>query len=173
MSDAPLEYPRKNRADPWHREPGMSFSSLERELFAKARARGCTIKAASSDAGIAIVTGTQYERHEAMRKRISELRQGAEDFVGVSKAWIVAQLKRNADEAREEKAFKSSNEALQMIYKIISEDRDVSANMARALPHTVSAADIKARLKASFKPDVPPRALPQETGAIESDEGAE
>lgn len=157
MSDAPLEYPRNRRVDPWHREPGDAFPSLERELFAKARARGAPVKVAASDAGVSYQTGVGYERHEAMRKRISELRQGAEDFVGVSKAWIVAQLKRNADEAREEKAFKSSNEALHLIYKIISEDRDLSANMARALPHTVSPAELKAKLKESFKQ---PGALP-------------
>lgn len=163
MSDAPLEYPRNRRVDPWHRDSGDAFPSLERELFAKARARGATVKVAASDAGIAYQTGVTYERHEAMRKRVAELRQGAEDFVGVSKAWIVAQLKRNADEAREEKAFKSSNEALMMIYKMISEDKDLTAGMARALPHTVSPQELKAKLKESFRQ---PSALPapQPTG---------
>jgi hypothetical protein len=173
MSDeTPLEYPKQRRVDPWQREAGMAFPDLSRELFAKARARGANVKASASDAGIAYQTGMMFEKHDAMRKRVSELRQGAEDFVGVSKAWIIHQLKRNADEAREEKAFKSSNEALHLIYKIISEDRDVSHQMARALPPDVSTKELKARLTASLKRD---RGRPElvESAGDEDGEAAE
>ena len=140
-----------NRPDPFRRDPGAPFDNLEREQYAQARAKGASIKAACAAAGLSPETGTKLERHEAIRKRISELRQGAETYVGVSKAWILQQLQRNAEEARDNGAYKASNEALISIYKIISEDRGVGHDMARALPPNVSPAELQKRLKESFK----------------------
>ncbi len=175
MSETPLEYPKK-RTDAWARDPTGPFVALEKELYAKARARGVTVKAASADAGIAVETGTKYERNEIMRKRISELRQGAEDFVGVSKAHLIHKLMQNADEAREAGAFKASNEALLGVYKLISEDKggDIGRNMPRALPHTVTPEELKARLEKTFKKKrAPALPLPVVDVPAEEDEAAE
>ena len=140
-----------SRPDPFRRDPGAPFDSLEREQYAQARAKGGSIKAACAAAGISGETGTKFERHPEIRKRISELRQGAETYVGVSKAWVLQQLQRNAEEARDSGAFKASNEALISIYKIISEDRGVGHDMARALPPNVTPQELQKRLKESFK----------------------
>jgi len=139
------------RPDPFRRDPGGPFDSLEREQYAQARAKGGSIKGACAAAGISGPTGTKLEQHPEMRKRISELRQGAETYVGVSKAWVLQQLQRNAEEARDSGAFKASNEALISIYKIISEDRGVGHDMARALPPNVTPQELQKRLKESFK----------------------
>lgn len=140
------------RIDAFHRDPGGPFTDLARENYAKARARGDNIKAASASAGIAPVTGTQFEKNPEMRKRISELRQGAETYIGVSKAWIVQKTKELHEKASDEGHYKSALEALQFIHKIISDDKDVGHMMARALPHTVSDTDLKRALKATFTP---------------------
>lgn len=167
MTDAPVEYPRK-RTDAWARDPTGPFVAIEKELFAKARARGATQKASAADAGISYQTAIKYERHDEMRKRISELRQGAEDFVGVSKAHLIHKLMQNAEEARGAGAFKASNEALLGVYKLISEDKggDLGRNMARALPHTVTPAELKARLTATFKK---PRATPLPSPPVDTE----
>lgn len=179
MTDAPAEYPH-NRANLWARDPGGPFVSLERELFAKARARGATIKAASADAGITHVTGTKYERNDEMRKRISELRRGAEDFVGVSTACLIGELMRNAAEAREAGAYKASNEALVAVYKMVTEDKggDMGRHTPRALSHSVTPAELKARLTQSFAKTRKPRAaLPEVIEAppapVDDEEAAE
>lgn len=178
MTDAPAEYPH-NRANLWARDPGGPFVSLERELFAKARARGATIKASSADAGITHATGTKYERNDEMRKRISELRRGAEDFVGVSTACLIGELMRNAAEAREAGAYKASNEALVAVYKMVTEDKggDMGRNTPRALSHAVTPAELKERLTRSFTKGKKPRAsaLPEviEAPPVEDEEAAE
>lgn len=142
--------------DGFRRDPGAPFDDVPREEYAKSRAKGGAMKVSAAIAGIEPATATKWERHPAMRERIRELRQGAENFVGVSKAWIIQQLKINAEAAREENAYKSSNEALGMIYKIISEDRDVSHQMARALPHDVTPQELQKRLRSQFaKPALP------------------
>ena len=166
---------KQTRVDAFHREPGGAFSSLEREQYAKARARGDTITAASAAAGISSSTGTSFEKHEQMRKRISELRQGAETFIGVSNAWVINQLKRNAEEARDQGAFKASNESIHLIYKIMNENKDVASQMARALPPNVTPKQLKSELTKAFaKPALPPEkaafALP-EAPSEDDDEG--
>jgi hypothetical protein len=152
----PVEYPRK-RPDPYRRDPGAPFDSLEREQYAKARAKGASVKAASVSAGVSKQMAYELEKHDAIRARIRELRQGAEDYVGFSKAWILQQLKQNAEESRNDGAWKSSNEALGMMYKIMSEDRDVGHQMARALPPDVTPRELQKALRERFnqKPALP------------------
>lgn len=152
MSEEPQRMVKiPGRVDAFHREVGGAFSAHEKEQYAKARARGDNIKSAAAAAGITAVTATSYEKNEAMRKRISQLRQGAETFIGVSNAWIINQLMRNAEEARGEGAFKASNEAIGMIYKIMNEQRDLASQMARALPSDIEGRELKKMLSSAFK----------------------
>jgi hypothetical protein len=139
----------------WRRDPAGPFDDLKREDFARARAKGGSIKASSNVVGIVYTTGIAWERHPAMLERIRELRQGAEDFVGASTAWVIQQLKVNVDAAREQGAYKASNEAISLIYKIMSEDKEIGLKVARSLPHTVSGNELQARLKESFNQPSP------------------
>ena len=140
-----------SRVDLWYREPGKPFPSLEREQYAQARAKGLGIGQASAAAGISVTTGSQYERHNSVRTRIGELRQTTDAYVGVSAGWVIAQLMKNVEEARENNAFKASNEALALIYKMITEDKSVTHNMARMLPHHVTPQQLQQKLKESFR----------------------
>lgn len=142
--------PQPGRIDPWRRDQGAAFDDLAREQFAQARAKGNSLKASAAGAGISYSAATQFERDERMRSRVRELRQGADNFVGVSVAWVLGELRKNVEGAREECAFKASNEALGMIYKIISEDKSVASSMARALPADVSRGDLQRMLRESF-----------------------
>lgn len=150
MSAAFPEPRAPNRVDVWRRDPHGPFDDLAREQFAQERAKGRTIKQAAQVSGIALTTASQFAKDERMYERIRELRQGADQFVGVSVAWVLQQLRKNAEEAREVSAFKASNEAIGMIYKIISEDKSVASNMARTLPADVSRSDLQKMLRASF-----------------------
>jgi hypothetical protein len=153
----PPEQPARKRPDLNRRDPGAPFDQLEREQYAKARAKGGSIKAACGVAGISPALGTQLERLPEMRKRISELRQGAEDFVGVSKGWCIRQLMINAEQSREDGAWKASNEAIGLIHKMISEDVDISHQMARALPPDVGPQELQKRLSTAFSAPKPPK----------------
>lgn len=138
------------RVDPWRRDPGAPFDDLGREVFAQERAKGHTLKVSSGAAGIAYRTAVEFERDERMKVRVRELRRGADNFVGVSVAWVLGELRKNVEGAREECAYKASNEALAMIYKIITEDKSVASSMARALPADVSRGDLQRMLRESF-----------------------
>lgn len=158
----------RGRVDLWRRDPNSPFDNLEREQYAQARAKGCSIKAACTAAGIGAPTGTLYERHDAMRLRIRELRQGAETYVGVSKAWVLRQLQQTIEEARDAGAYKASIEGLALVFKIISEDRGIGHDMARALPADVTPEQLQKRLRASFRS--PTRRLPEVRATAQLDD---
>lgn len=159
---------RPARPDPWRRDPNAAFDSLEREQYAQARAKGHSIKSASAAAGVTPPTGTTYERHDAMRLRIRELRQGAETYVGVSKAWVLRELQQTIEAARDDGAYKAAIEGLALVFKIISEDRSIGHEMARALPHDVTPEELQKRLRASFRS--PTRRLPEVRATAQLDE---
>jgi len=139
-----------HQPDPFRRDPGAPFDSWEREEYAKARAKGGSLKASAALAGVSPMCVTKWERHPEVKARIRELRDGAETFVGVSTAWIINQLKINVDEARAAGAHKSSNEALGMIHKILTEDRNIGHQLSRALPPHVTPKQLQERLRESF-----------------------
>lgn len=141
-------------ADSFSRGKNAPFDKIELEDFAKARAKGGTLKAAAGIAGVSLGTAATWEKHPEVKERMRELRQGVEDFVGVSKAWVLTQLKENALEAREESQFKASNEALKIIYEILNNDREVNTQVARALSPDVSRKELQRRLKESFSQPV-------------------
>lgn len=161
---------KRERLDPWRRDSGAPFDDLGREQYAQARAKGAGIKAASSAAGVQAATGTTYERHEAMRLRVRELRQGAETYVGVSKAWVLRELQVTIEAARDNGAYKAAIEGLGLIYKIITEDRSIGHEMARTLPPNVTPAELQKRLRESFRAPTSPRALPVVAASAQMDE---
>jgi len=138
------------RPDPFRREPGGPFDSLERERFAVARAKGMAIKASATEAGVSATAGYAFERHDAMRLRVRELRAGAETYVGVSMGWLLTQLKRNALKARKAGAFKASNEALSLIAKIVQRQPELTKDQARSLPPDVTHEDVHTALTRRF-----------------------
>lgn len=157
------------RIDVWQREKNQPFNELSREEFARARAKGQTVKASSVSAGISYATGMQFERHEGIQARVRELRQGTEAFVGVSKAWILTQLMTNVTEARDNNAYKASNEALALIYKMISEDDDVGAGVIRSMPVNTNPRELQRRLANAFAPPKTSKPVLQEPAAIDAE----
>lgn len=145
------------RPDPFRRDAGAPFDSWERETFAKARAKGGSIKAAATAAGISDPTATSYEKHPEMRARIRELRDGAEDFVGVSLGWMFGQLKEIVEEARADGEYKPAIEALSLMNRMLGENKDAAANVARALPPSVQGKDLTKRLSEAFRPKPLPK----------------
>lgn len=142
----------------WRRDPGGAFDDFRRDEFAKARAKGGSIRASANVAGVTYTVALKWEKHPEMMARIRELRHGAENFVGATVGWIIAELKRNVDLARDQGAIKASNEALMLIHRLISEDKETSMKMARALPHTVGGQELQRRVMAAF--GAPPASLP-------------
>ncbi len=133
------------------RDPCSPFGEYRVEQYCKSRAKGGSVPSSAVAAGCHKNTALRWERHPEVRARLRELRDGADDFVGVSKAWILNELKINVGVARETGAIKSSNEALLFIYKIIQEDKQVAHQMAAAkLPATLEGMDLQRALRASF-----------------------
>ncbi len=159
------------------RTPGQPFHDLGREQYAVARAKGATIKAAAQEAGANYRDCQDWDKHPEMLERIRELRQRTTQFVDVSVGYILNELKKNAEIARDEGQLKSSNEALKIMYDIIRTDPSIANNMARQLPPTMSTKSIKAQLLKSLKgetapvpPSVETTAEPVESGPGDDDE---
>lgn len=148
----------RGKRELFRRDPGGPFDDHRLETYAKSRAKGGSVASSGTAAGIAKPTALRWEQAGEMRARIRELRDGAEDFVGVSKAWILNEYKKNVELAREQGAIKASNDALACMYKIICEDKSVAHNMAAAkLPATLEGQDLQRRLLSSFsQPDREP-----------------
>lgn len=153
----------------FRRDAGCPFDDVRKDEYAKARAKGGTIRAASGVAGIDYATGLSWEKHPEMMARIRELRSGAENFVGATTGWIINELKKNVDLARDQNAIKSSNEALMLIYRIINEDKESAMKMARALPHTVGGRELQSRVMEAFggAPDALP--APRNVNLVDTD----
>lgn len=149
------------RPDLFRRDPGAPFDNWEREAYAKGRAKGGSIKSSATAAGVTPQTARGFEKHPEMRARIRELRDGAEDFVGVSLGYIFAQLKDIAEQAKADGEYKPAIEALSLMNKMLSENKDAAANVARALPPNVQGKELTKRLKDAFAP----KALPKEKAA--------
>ncbi len=139
----------------FRRDPGAPFDDLRVENYVKARAKGGSVLAASTAAGVQKGTGIRWEKEPEVKARIGELRIGAEDFIGVSLAYVFTGLKKNAEQARDNGAFKASNEALFLIYKLMKEDKSSAAQMAAALPPAEAhGAALNRRLRESFSSPV-------------------
>lgn len=159
--------PRKREL--FRRDAGGPFDDHRLETYAKSRAKGGSVASSGVAAGVVKATALRWEQAGEMRARIRELRDGAEDFVGVSKAWILNEYKKNVELAREQGAIKASNDALACMYRIICEDKNVAHSMAAAkLPATVEGQDLQRRLLSSFSQ--PDREPVREVIVVEPDE---
>lgn len=156
------------RPDPFRRDPGGPYDSLERERYAQARAKGASIKSASTEAGVSPNVGYTYERHDSMRLRIRELRAGAETYVGVSKGWLLNQLRINARKARKAGSYKASNDALGLIAKIVMRDPSLADETPRALSPDVTPKDLHQTLTSRFHARQRGTELVIATGGIET-----
>jgi hypothetical protein len=139
----------------FRRDPGAPFDDLRKEEFAKARARGGSIRAASNVAGTQYATGLSWEKHPEMKARIREMRSGADDFVGATAGWVIGELKKNVEAARENLQFKASNEALALIYKLVNEDKDAALKITRSLPAHVQGQELQSRVMDAFNAPAP------------------
>ncbi len=151
MSEGARKGEEHTTAQSFRRDPGMPFDDYRVETYCKARAKGGTVLAAAGSAGVHKNTAIKWEREPEVRARQRELREGAEDFIGVSVAWCIHQLKTNCTAAREAGAFKASNEAAILVYKIMREDKAAAHNMAAALPATTQGMDLQKRIRESFR----------------------
>lgn len=153
----------------FRRDPAGPFDDLRKEDFAKARAQGGSIRASAALAGVGYDTGIGWQKRPEMMARIRELRSGADTFVGATVGWIIGELKKNVDLARDQNAIKASNEALMLIYRIINEDKESAMKMARALPHTVGGKELQARVMDAFggAPDLLP--APRNVNLVETE----
>ncbi len=160
----------------WERERGQPFDDLAREQYAEARAKGGTIKASATETGVSYRDAIAWDKHPEMLQRVRELRQRTTTFIDVSVGWVLNELKKNAEIAREENQLKSSNEALKLIYDILRTDPSVAAGMARQLPPTMSTRAIKQQLLKSLKGEPAPEPVPTQEPEIveeEDDDAAE
>lgn len=139
----------------FRRDPGGPFDDLRKEEFAKARARGGSIRASSNVAGVQYATGIKWGKHPEMMARIREMRTGADDFVGATTGWVIGELKKNVEQARENLQFKASNEALSLIYKLVTEDKDAALKAVRALPASVQGRELQSRVMDAFNAPTP------------------
>lgn len=138
-----------SRVDAFFRREGLPFDDVRKETFAKELARGGSIPKASELADVNPKTGAAWKGNVAMIDRVRELRDGAETFIGVSKGWIVAQLKLNALGAQEDRKFAESTKTLELLYKILSLDKDMAGNAPSAANGiTVTDKEVLKRLRA-------------------------
>lgn len=159
----------------FRRDPAGPFDDPRKDDYAKARAKGGSIRAASTHVGIDYKTGIIWEKNPEMMSRVRELRGGAETFVGVTTAWVIAELAKNVELAREHGALKASNEALQLIHKMITEDKEAGLKMARSLPHTVGGRELQKRVMEAFNAPRERLPAPRDVNLVETgdDEAAE
>lgn len=118
--------------DTFKRDPGGPFFDLKRETFAKCRAKGMSIKAAAEEAETSYASGSVWDKHHAMTARVTELREGADNFVPISIGWIVRELKKNAEMARDALQFKASTDTLKTLYDILKKDESLVSEQPTA-----------------------------------------
>lgn len=160
----------ENRIDGWRKDPASGrFDDLKKENFAKARAKGSSIAASAGYAGISNATGSKWEREAPMKMRISELRAGAEDFVGVSKGWILEQMKDLVSEARESGQLSTAAKTLEVMYEIVNTDKDLAGNMARAMAPGATTAEIRKQFLQTRQQLPAPSDAPSLTDVLDAD----
>lgn len=126
------------------RRAGHAFDDVTVEEFAQSRAGGATIAIAAQHAGIGMAKAKTLEASSEVAERKRELRGGQKTLTTVSPAWVLEQLRKNAEDsatqAREEgrkdaaALFKASNDALELCYEIVTTDPTILSGIGSALP---------------------------------------
>lgn len=109
---------------PARRRPFSVFDDAAVEDFCKARASGQTISAAAQHACVSRSRGITLSKDPEVNDRIRELRDGSNQIVTVSVAWVIGQLQKNATEAAKVGQFKPSNDALELLYEIVTKNKE-------------------------------------------------
>ena len=180
MSDSSLD--PTSFAMTWTLGPDGSFNDPQKEKFAMHLGGGKTIAEASRLVGITGKTGLLWAKNPDMkeRKRILRAQPGISQTFSVSIAMIVAELHRNAMEARAAEQFKASNDALQMMYTIAKQEKSLletfeakgeesggSGNIVDRLKNHLSAKHTLPAGTVTFPPSIEATVVPEE------DEGGE
>lgn len=79
-------------------------------------------------------TGKKWQQRSEVQLRIRELKDGSNTVTLVTKAYVLNGLKKNAEESRLVGQYKSSNEALKILYDIIKTDREVAEGLSDGRP---------------------------------------
>lgn len=116
------------------RRPGEAFCDRRIEDYAQARSLGKSIKGARDAAGVGEALAKTWEMSPEVRRRRDELATGSQVTVTVSPAWIIEQLKVNAQRAQEDGKYKDSNDALELLWDLMKTDPAVLTHVAGALP---------------------------------------
>lgn len=143
----------------WTRGSDGSFNDIEKEQFATLLAKGKSIAEAARTVGINHRTGSGWAAHEDMkeRKRVLRARPGVSQTFSVSIAMIVAELHRNALEARDAQQYKASNDALDKMYEIAKNEKSLLETFeAKGEPLPSNPTDFLAKMKKLQKrPELP------------------
>jgi hypothetical protein len=133
------------------RRAGEPFDEGQVEDFVQARANGSSVKVSAGHAGIGYDAAKTLEGSPEVRERLRELRAGTQTLTTVSAAWICEQLKVNVERARDCEQYKSSNEALKLLYEIVTKDSSVLSGIGHALPAGADEmrSELRRRLSAS------------------------
>jgi hypothetical protein len=111
------------------RRPLSPFDDPRLEDYCRARAAGQSPSAAATHAGYGKGHGPKLAVDPDVMERVRELRDGSNTLVTVSVGYIVQQLRKNAEEARDAGQFKPSNDALGLLYEIITKNKDLGQTM--------------------------------------------
>jgi hypothetical protein len=118
----------------YDRRPGSPFDDVRVERYAASRGHGKSIRVSAEAAGVGLDMAKTWEKAPAVRERIREFGQGQQVAITVSSAWVVEQLKANAERAQQDGKYKDSTDALELLYKIIKTDPEVMQGVASNLP---------------------------------------
>lgn len=160
-----------NRVSGFSRDASNAFMDPKKEAFAKSWAKNGLMKEACEEADISPPTGTTWRRHAEMEERIRELRATSETYVGISKAYIVSQLRMNALNAATAGKYRESNDALIALFKITNTDKDLAPGLDAGA--TGPAADMTPEQLAEERAKAFPSAkqLPASTRMVEDEDG--
>lgn len=135
------------------RSPDGAFLDATLEMYARCRAGGQTIIAASEAAGISRKTGQALEQDSDVKARVLELRGDTQEFTGITLAGIMQRLVRNADDAHERGDIKASNDALKQLTDLVKQDAGQLAGKLRGMgPAAGTPKDVRSALRGELGP---------------------
>lgn len=134
----------------WERGSDGTFNDLKKERFATALASSKTCSDAAKEVGIGYNTALAWAKHTDMQERKRALRStpAVSQIFRVSIAMIVAELHRNAMEARDAQQFKASNDALKTMYDIAKDEKSLLEAFEAKGEDVTSASDVAEKMKA-------------------------
>lgn len=137
------------------RNPLEPFMDARVETYCRSRAAGVSQAKCCEEAGIAKATAQTLDRHDDVAKRIAELKDATRDFTGISQAWVMDKLRINIEGAIAGKDYKSANQGLAMMTKLIKDHGgNVADRLGTAPARKALREDFRSRLGAPAVIDV-------------------